>query len=850
MEPRSHLLCSYCNPYKYLSNTEEFKQHLKRYHWELKTFRCGHCRTIFQHKTSLIRHISDVANQLPNSEVEDVSSSENDEEGAEGYVSCIEDHIMEDERIEEREEVREELNQNNVTFDIKAEAAKFLMKLRSSGNLTQASVKFIEDNVVVLLQNLMLNAEAKTREFLNSCDLPPENVDAFLAGDAFKIGNPFEDLESVEEQLAYFCEKFGCVIPEEKYLGFRIENRFDRKLRMFLPKQVSETFQYVSAIGSLTMIVRNAYLRNLILNEKQSADGVYRSHRDGSDFKNNEFLRKYPFAIRIVIYYDDLEITNALGSKDVIHKLGCFYFGILNLPPEESSQLASIFLLALCAAEDLHKPHAYEKILTIFLEELRRLQSDEGVEVTLENGETFILRACLVCLTADSLAAHHMMGFLSPSADKFCRICLISKTEISLDTTAVGILRTSDLHKQHLLEVEESPENETLYGVRYRTPLIDVMRIPEDSVFDVFHDAVGVIQMTIKLALYEFICVRKLFSDRLFNSRIEQFVYGKSDKKNKPSANFEYRKLKGVGHKLRQYGAQTFLLLRVFPFLITKVAETDPYLELVFLLQDAMRIIFSPELRESDIDRLQNTLTNLQRLFHRIFISPEPENVAPVQNDGEEEEQEEDGQDDQDDQEEEDDEVDDNINENLENETAPRRRCKLKSKRLKKGINKLHHLTHYPMQMREKGPLIRLWCAKFEGRHRLIRKHAAVQHNFKNPPKTMARMFQMSTLAAFLDLGGPRPVNISASELGYSLVELSQYRNELVAQGFLDTDVVRVVESVEVYGVEYQAGLFVILNGNGVGAHPLFAIIEDIVVDSSAVPKIVLIVKMRSDVVP
>ncbi|KAK3922705.1 Polycystic kidney disease 1-related protein, partial [Frankliniella fusca] len=557
---------------------------------------------------------------------DDSTASSKNEDGSEGNEGAFEDleGVADEAGAGQREEVREDLNEN-APFDLKEEAAKFPMK-----EGTKASIKFVEDNVVILLENLMLNAKSKTREFLISCGLPLENIDAFLVGDTFKSGNPFEDLETIEDQLEYFCEKFGCVIPEEKYLGFRIENRYDRKLKMFLPKQISETFQYVFVIGSLSMIIRNAYLRSLILKEKHSDDGVYRSHKDGSDFKNNDFLRKYPFAIRIILYYDDLETTNALGSKDGIHKLGCFYISILNLPPEESSQLASIFLLALCVAEDLHGSDAYDKILTIFLEELKRLQSDEGVE-----------------------------------------------RDLTLDTTAVGVLRTSLLHKQHILEVERRPANEKLHGVRKRTPLVDVI----------------------------------------------------------------------------------------------------------------------------------------------IFISPEQENVLDDFGEGEEEQEENDqDEDEEDDEGENDEDVDPD-------ETGARRRCRLKSKRLKKGINKLHHFAHYPMQMREKGPLIRLWCAKFEGRHRLIRKHAAVQHNFKNIPKTMSRMFQLSTLAAFLDLNGPRPVNISSSALGFCLVEQSQHRTELLAEGFLDTDTVYVVESVEKYGVEYQAGLFVVLKSKDVVPHPVFAII-------------------------
>ncbi|KAK3925533.1 Putative dipeptidase [Frankliniella fusca] len=209
--------------------------------------------------------------------------------------------------------------------------------------------------------------------------------------------NPFENLKTVEDQMDYFSEQF----------------------------------------------------------EEQSTDGIRRNYKDGSDFQSNPFLQKYPYAIRIILYYDDLEISNALGSKDTIHRLGCFYISVQNLPPEESSLLSSIFLLALTYAEDLKKPGVLEKVLLPFISDLNRLKSENGVEIDLPGGEKFILRACLVCVCADALDAHALLGLLSPSANMFCRLCLVSKKDIMEDSTSVGLLRTAQLHQKHVEEVEK-----------------------------------------------------------------------------------------------------------------------------------------------------------------------------------------------------------------------------------------------------------------------------------------------------------------------------------------------------------------------------------------------------------
>lgn len=43
---------------------------------------------------------------------------------------------------------------------------------------------------------------------------------------------------------------------------------------------------------------------------------------DGEQFKEHSLLKDDPTALQICLYYDDLEICNALGSKTKKHKLG------------------------------------------------------------------------------------------------------------------------------------------------------------------------------------------------------------------------------------------------------------------------------------------------------------------------------------------------------------------------------------------------------------------------------------------------------------------------------------------------------------------------------------------------
>ena len=43
---------------------------------------------------------------------------------------------------------------------------------------------------------------------------------------------------------------------------------------------------------------------------------------DSPTFKSHPLFSKEPSALQIMMYYDDVEITNPLGSKTKTHKIG------------------------------------------------------------------------------------------------------------------------------------------------------------------------------------------------------------------------------------------------------------------------------------------------------------------------------------------------------------------------------------------------------------------------------------------------------------------------------------------------------------------------------------------------
>lgn len=233
-------VCAHCTPYKFLETIEGLNRHLNMCHGKLASYTCGQCNSTFLYKTSFIRHLRQ------QHERENRLEAGNDQQLQPVLVQQVQVHQMQVQQPQVDQVdavVGNEIAEPVLPprgLDLEETASMFLLNLRTSGNLTNTSVEMVVDNVTDMLKSVLLNVEGEIRHFLAECGVPPLDADTFLASDTFKSSNLFNKLHSAEEQLDYFCTKYGLVKPEELLLNTRVENRFDRQLRMFVPKQVRE----------------------------------------------------------------------------------------------------------------------------------------------------------------------------------------------------------------------------------------------------------------------------------------------------------------------------------------------------------------------------------------------------------------------------------------------------------------------------------------------------------------------------------------------------------------------------------------------------------------------------------
>lgn len=136
-------------------------------------------------------------------------------------------------------------------------------------------------------------------------------------------------MESIDGQIKALKEHYVFIDPVEIPLGDRLEQVLNPKTSLFYPKLVNETFHYVPIIDVLKLILSHPFIQEYVTTELQNTDGWLCKFSDGHFFRHSEFFKKYPQALRIQLYYDDLTVNNPLGSKVQGHKLGVFYYNTL-----------------------------------------------------------------------------------------------------------------------------------------------------------------------------------------------------------------------------------------------------------------------------------------------------------------------------------------------------------------------------------------------------------------------------------------------------------------------------------------------------------------------------------------
>ena len=197
--------------------------------------------------------------------------------------------------------------------------------------------------------------------------------------------------------------------------GKKLKSHFNvvEPVEYILDGKNHKSFQYISILKSLqhildcqTILDQAVNLNNVDNQPQRTCAHLYKTIFDGAFFFENGLLSKQE-SISLILYIDEFEICNPLGTSRKKHKICGLYWILGNLPPGCNSALSFIYLAALIKSNDL-KCYGYEKVLKPVINDLIILDQS-GIFLS-KLGRT--VKGTVQCVVADNLGAHSIAGFV------------------------------------------------------------------------------------------------------------------------------------------------------------------------------------------------------------------------------------------------------------------------------------------------------------------------------------------------------------------------------------------------------------------------------------------------------
>lgn len=477
-----------------------------------------------------------------------------------------------------------------------------------------------------------------------------------------KWSSSFDNLMSSYKQEQYFKENFNFIEPKPISIGESCKMIGHGNKRFAGVK--SHYLYYISLSQTIAALCKKTRLLEII-QTKDSRKG--NSEEMIFDFEDGLLSQTHPLfqdkhVFRIVLYYDDVEICNPLGSKS--NKLGLFYFTILNIPYKYRARMQSIFLIAVANTDDI-KQFGIDKVLEPIVAELNTFSST-GFDISL-NDSKITVKGCLAALVADTLAAHQLTGFKEGVGFSYqkCRTCLCTFAEMNEKFMESDFeMRNIQTHIQvHCQNIQETT---VLTGVNRKSHILDVkyFNIFCSTPHDIMHIVLeGCLPYTIKMILQYFVKLKILTVNQI-NESIQYFEYSYIDYPTKPST-LTKAQLFGPG-KFRQSASQMWTLARLLPlFLFSHVDISDPVYTCFATLLEITSTLFSPAICKSTVALLDLQIGHYLQMFKKCFSE---KNIIPKQ----------------------------------------------------------HYLIHLPGSILQLGPIVHFWTMRFEAKHSYFKKLANI----------------------------------------------------------------------------------------------------------------------------
>ena len=174
----------------------------------------------------------------------------------------------------------------------------------------------------------------------------------------------------------------------KKVLGkTRAFRRVKNKIRCI---QIENVFYYIPILKTLQEQLKSKAILQMVFSENNGDTDVGGYMQD---FTDGLFVRNHPLfsiddnALKLLIYYDDVNVANPMTNK--VHSLGLFYYQLINIKSVYRGKLKSIHLFSICKKPYI-KEFGLNKILQPLVDDLKELGGNCGYPFAIGGGIVYL----------------------------------------------------------------------------------------------------------------------------------------------------------------------------------------------------------------------------------------------------------------------------------------------------------------------------------------------------------------------------------------------------------------------------------------------------------------------------
>jgi len=568
------------------------------------SFVCSHCNAQFDNRYRYKRHVLNC--------LKDASECSK----AVGKVNLLASHNPEtiDDSIQCGDSLKSEISEV-LGLDIVKERIGFLIShltstLRVPHSSVATVVSVLWDIIQLTLNTTVTDIEKTVKTGLDSSESLIDSVKRHIS----ELSILFSKLRSPWKIKKFLLEQVSLQAPKEVVLGTRIIGGAPGKTGITKQVPKFDVLYHLSVRNLLEKLLAIPELRNQLHQHKGNAAkvpvGVY------SDYLNGLTVRQDATTIEnivnVLLYFDEIEICNPLGSRAGKHKLGMTYLIIKDLPEIFQSKLKYIHLVTIVKSVDI-KRYGVCACYQHIVEELGDLWR---IGITTAEGTCFKIKLCQ--LVGDNLGLHQLLGFNESFSSNFpCRFCKAHRSLCQVMTTSDSSLYRTQMD----FTSDSSFDAPSDTGIKERSIFLDLpyFCVSRNKAVDIMHDILE------GVAIYDLnVIIPKLirqgcFSLEYLNGVISSFNYGRVYNKTRPTA---FKSLSVPNYS----ASQMFCFVQCLPLMVGhRVPEGNEVWELLLQLRDIIDFTFSPSISEAGIEHLRNRIQD----HHTTFMEVSGDTLKP-----------------------------------------------------------------------------------------------------------------------------------------------------------------------------------------------------------------------------